>query len=102
TSSFALRDSAQDVVSIGKALNVGTVLEGSVRKADGRIRVTAQLIDAGNGFHLWSETYERPDQDIFALQDEITRAIVAQLRERIPGLSVPEDAGALAAATTGS
>jgi TolB-like protein/Tfp pilus assembly protein PilF len=101
TSSFALRDNAQDVVSIGKALNVRTVLEGSVRKADGKIRVTAQLIDAGNGFHLWSDTYERSDQGIFALQDEITRAIVEQLRQRIPGLTVPAG-DALAQATTGS
>lgn len=101
TSSFALRGNTQDVVSIGKALNVGTVLEGSVRKADGKIRVTAQLIDAGNGFHLWSETYERSDQGIFELQDEITRAIVEQLRTRIPGLAVPAS-DALAQATTGS
>ncbi len=101
TSSFALRDTTQDVVSIGKALNVGTVLEGSVRKADGKVRVTAQLIDAGNGFHLWSETYERSDQGIFELQDEITRAIVEQLRKRIPGLAVPAG-DAVARATTGS
>jgi TolB-like protein/Flp pilus assembly protein TadD len=87
TSSFALRDSDEGVVGIGRLLNVATVLEGSVRKAEGRIRITAQLIDAGNGFRLWTETYERPDQGIFELQDEITTAIVEQLRKRIPGLS---------------
>ena len=99
TSSFALRDSQEDAVSIGRLLHVGTVLEGSVRKADGRVRVTAQLIDASNGFHLWSETYERPDQGIFELQDEITSEIVGQLRERIPGLT-PDRPDAAMRATT--
>lgn len=99
TSSFALRGSDQDAVSIGRLLNVGTVLEGSVRKAGGRIRVTAQLIDASNGFHLWSDTYERPDQGIFDLQDEITTAIVEQLRERIPGLTQDSPDAAMRATT---
>lgn len=83
TSSFAFRGRAGDVRAIGRALNVALVLEGSVRKAGGRIRVTAQLIDAGNGYHLWSETYERGDEDIFGLQDEVTAAIAAQLERRI-------------------
>ncbi len=87
TSSFALRDRQLDVAGIGQALNVATVVEGSVRKAEGRIRVTVQLIDAGNGYHLWSETYERPDQGIFELQDEITADIVDNLQRRIPGLT---------------
>lgn len=87
TSSFALRERRLDVTGIGQALNVATVVEGSVRKAEGRIRITVQLIDAGNGYHLWSESYERPDRDIFDLQDEITTDIVANLRRRIPGLT---------------
>jgi TolB-like protein/Flp pilus assembly protein TadD len=99
TSSFALRGSEQDVKAIGRLLDVGTVLEGSVRKADGMIRVTVQLIDTGSGYHLWSEKYDRSDQGIFDLQDEITGEIVEQLRERIPGLgaSAPD---AAARATT--
>lgn len=87
TSSFALRERKMDVADIGRALNVATVVEGSVRKADGRLRVTVQLIDTGNGYHLWHETYERPDQGIFDLQDEITTDIVDNLCRRIPGLS---------------
>lgn len=83
TSSFALRDFAGDVRDIGRLLNVRWVLEGSVRKAEGRVRVTAQLIDAADGYHVWSETYERPDQDLFALQDEVTAAIAGQLERHV-------------------
>ncbi|HVF34281.1 MAG TPA: tetratricopeptide repeat protein, partial [Candidatus Saccharimonadia bacterium] len=83
TSSFAFRGRADDVRAIGEALDVALLLEGSVRKAGGRIRVTAQLIDASDGFHLWSETYERGDEDIFALQDEVTAAIAAQLEKQV-------------------
>jgi TolB-like protein/Flp pilus assembly protein TadD len=97
TSSFAFREREADIMQIGRRLNVAHVLEGSVRKADGRVRVTAQLIDADDGFHLWSETYERPDQDIFALQDEITGAIADELRERIQGVG-PVAAGGPATA----
>ena len=88
TSSFAFRGRADDVREIGRALGVALVLEGSVRKAGGRIRVTAQLIDAANGYHLWSETYERGDEDIFALQDEVTSAIATQLEQRIGSLEL--------------
>ncbi len=100
TSSFALRDRDLDVTRIGQLLNVGLVLEGSVRKAGGRLRITAQLIDSNNGYHLWSETYERAEKDIFELQDEITQEIVEQLRARIPGL-VTATPDALAKAATG-
>lgn len=86
TSSFALRGRPLDVGDIGRALNVATVVEGSVRKAEGRVRVTVQLIDAASGFHLWSETYDRPDQGIFDLQDELTSDIVDKLRQRLPGI----------------
>ncbi len=88
TSSFAFRDSATDIREIGRALNVRWLLEGSLRIAGGRIRITAQLIDAGDGFHVWSETYERAADDLFALQDEVTDAIAGELSKRIGGIAV--------------
>ena len=80
TSSFAFRGEEQDIRKIGDTLKVSTVLEGSVRKSGERIRITAQLIDVANGYHLWSETYDRELTDIFQIQDEISAAIVAALR----------------------
>src|SRR5262249_2225396 len=71
---------AVKVQEVGKELGVRYVLEGSVRKAGTRVRVTAQLIDATTGYHLWSERYDRELQDIFALQDEIVRKIVTTLK----------------------
>ncbi len=79
TSSFQYKGRNLDVREIGKALGVDTVLEGSVRKSGDRIRVTAQLIRATDGFHLWSQTYDRDLEDVFAVQDEITLAIVDAL-----------------------
>ncbi len=76
TSSFRFRESALDARVIGDSLGVDALLEGSVRKGADRVRITAQLIDAGTGNHLWSETYERRLADIFAVQEEIARAIV--------------------------
>ena len=80
TSSFAYKDREVDVRQIGKELGVSTVLEGSVRQASDQVRITAQLIDAESGFHLWSETYDRKLADVFQVQDEIAKAIVAKLR----------------------
>jgi TolB-like protein len=80
TSSFAFRGEEQDIRKIGDTLKVSTVLEGSVRKSGDRIRITAQLIDVANGYHLWSETFDRKLTDIFQIQDEISAAIVAALR----------------------
>jgi adenylate cyclase len=80
TSSFRFRDSATDARDIGRALNVAAIMEGSVRKSGERVRVTAQLIDAGNGYHLWSENFDRRLEDIFAIQEEIARSIVGALR----------------------
>ena len=80
TSSFAFRQTRDDIREIGRKLNVGFVLEGSVRKENRRVRVTAQLINAVDGYHLWSETYERELNDVFSVQDEISRAIVDRLR----------------------
>ena len=80
TSSFAYKNRNVDVRQIGKELGVEAVLEGSVRQAGDQVRITAQLIDTDNGFHLWSETYDRKLADIFQVQDEIAKAIVDSLR----------------------
>ena len=80
TSSFRFRDATTDARDIGRALNVAAIMEGSVRKAGERVRVTAQLIDAGNGYHLWSENFDRRLEDIFAIQEEIARNVVQALR----------------------
>ncbi|CAN7553752.1 winged helix-turn-helix domain-containing protein [Phenylobacterium sp. LjRoot225] len=80
TTSFSLREVAVGVPELASRLGVSHVLEGSVRKAGGRVRVTAQLIDGATGAHLWAERYDRAVSDIFGLQDELTRAIVEALR----------------------
>ena len=99
TSSFRFKGENRDIIDIGQQLNVGIVLEGSVRKAGPQVRVTAQLIDASNGFHLWSDTYDRQLDNIFAMQDEISAAIVGALGEHL-GLRV--DAGPRNDPTTSS
>src|SRR5437773_748127 len=76
TSSFSFKGKSTGASEVGKKLNVENVLEGTLQREDNRIRVTAELINARNGFHVWSETYEREVQGVFALQDEVTRAIV--------------------------
>jgi adenylate cyclase len=78
-SSFQFRDKSVDVKRIGKELGVGYVVEGSVRRAGNRIRVTAQLVEVATGAHLWAEHYDRDLQDIFEVQDEVVQAIVAVL-----------------------
>ena len=83
TSAFQFKDRDLDVRRIGKELGVESVLEGSVRKAGNRLRVTAQLINVADGYHLWSEKYDRELEDIFAIQDEISLAIVEKLRGRL-------------------
>ncbi|MGA9575223.1 MAG: tetratricopeptide repeat protein, partial [Lysobacterales bacterium] len=80
TSSFKFRNSGSDIAEIGKQLNVATVLEGSVRKSGNQARITAQLIKVDDGFHLWSETYDRELDNIFEVQDEIAQAIVDALK----------------------
>lgn len=80
TSAFAFKGRNVDIREVGRELGVETVLEGSVRQSGEHVRVTAQLIDTETGFHLWSETYDRKLQDIFAVQDEIAKAIVNKLR----------------------
>lgn len=79
TSAFALKNTTLDVRAIGDTLGVATVLEGSVRRSADRIRITAQLIDARTGFHLWAETYDRPMTELFAVQSELASQIVRAL-----------------------
>jgi TolB-like protein len=76
TSAFRFRGRETDIKEIGQQLNVSIILEGSVRKAGKRLRITAQLINIADGYHLWSERYDREMEDIFAIQDEITAAII--------------------------
>jgi len=83
TSTFSFRDRSVDVREIGRALNARYVVEGSVRRAGGRVRVTAQLIDADSAHHLWAQHYDRAAEDIFAVQDELTRAIVAMIEPEL-------------------
>lgn len=85
TSSFSFRGRQTDIRSIGAALNVAHVLEGSVRTNGDRVRITAQLINVENGYHLWSEVYERGTDDIFAIQDEIARSVAEELKVILVG-----------------
>jgi serine/threonine-protein kinase len=85
TSTFRFRGEGVDIREIGEKLNVGTLLEGSVRKAGNRLRVTAQLINVADGYHLWSKRFDREMHDIFDIQDEIARAIVDQLKVKLVG-----------------
>jgi TolB-like protein/Tfp pilus assembly protein PilF len=85
TSSFAFKGKAVDIAEIAKRLNVAHVLEGSVRKSGNKIRITAQLIRTADSTHLWSETYDRPLKDIFAVQDEIAGAIAQALQIQLAG-----------------
>jgi TolB-like protein/Flp pilus assembly protein TadD len=80
TSSFAFKGKNEDVGEIGRKLKVSTVLEGSVRKMGNRLRITAQLVNVADGYHLWSERYDREMEDVFAIQDDISQAIVKALK----------------------
>ena len=85
TSAFQFKDRDIDIQKIGEQLKVKTVLEGSIRKSGNRLRITAQLINVEDGFHIWSEKYDRDLDDIFAIQDEISLAIVDKLKVRLLG-----------------
>ena len=87
TSSFSFKGKNEEVPDIARKLQVRMVLEGSVRKQDDRVRITAQLIDAQKGYHVWSQTYDRKLSDIFAIQDEIAKAIGDELQVQIAGAS---------------
>ena len=85
TSSFAFKGKHEDLREIGQKLNVATLLEGSVRKAGNRVRITVQLVKVADGYHLWSETYDRTLDDIFAVQDDIARAVSKALHVTLLG-----------------
>jgi TolB-like protein/DNA-binding winged helix-turn-helix (wHTH) protein/Tfp pilus assembly protein PilF len=89
TSSFQFKGKDADLRSIGQKLNVGTVLEGSVNTDGNRVRIAAQLISVDNGFQLWSDSYERNLNDVFAMQDEIARAVAAELKVKLLNGSAP-------------
>jgi len=97
TSSFAFKGKNEDMREIGRQLGVKTVLEGSVRKVGNKVRVTAQLIDTRNGYHRWSESYDRNIEDIFSVQDEIAKAITNKLKE---SFSLTSPAGKMVKAYT--
>jgi serine/threonine protein kinase/Flp pilus assembly protein TadD len=80
TSSFAFKATTEDIRQVGKKLDVATVLEGSVRKAGNKLRITAQLVNVADGYQLWSQRYDRDMEDVFAIQDEIAQNIVKALR----------------------
>ncbi|HEV7595966.1 MAG TPA: protein kinase, partial [Gemmatimonadaceae bacterium] len=83
TSTFALKGKSLNITEIGQLLNVKTVLEGSVRRMGNRVRISAQLINAHDGYHIWSERYDREIEDVFAIQDEIARTIVNRLKVKL-------------------
>jgi serine/threonine-protein kinase len=93
TSAFSFRDAAKDVRRIGRDLGVATVLEGSVQRAGDRLRVTAQLVKTSDGLHLWSESFDRDTKDIFAVQDEVARAVVAALKGKLVADAGPAAGG---------
>jgi adenylate cyclase len=85
SSAFSFKGRHVDARAVGEQLNVRTVLEGSVRRVDNQLRVTVQLVNAADGFHLWSERYDREIEDVFAIQDEIARSIARRLQVEIEG-----------------
>ncbi len=85
TSSFQFKGKTEDLRTVGEKLNVGNILEGSVRKEGNKVRITAQLIKAADGFHLWSETYDRELDDIFTVQEDIARSVAASLKVKLLG-----------------
>lgn len=90
TSSFAFKGKNEDIRDIGRELGVETVLEGSVRKAGKKVRITAQLINVQDGYHFWSENYDRKVEDIFAVQDDISLKIAEKMREHFGHFNIQE------------
>ena len=97
TSAFSFKGKDATVSSIGRALNVSSILEGSVRKSGNRLRITVQLVNPADGYHIWSERYDRELQDVFDIQDEIALAVVDALKVKLLG---PEKAAVLKRHTT--
>jgi serine/threonine protein kinase/Tfp pilus assembly protein PilF len=96
TSAFAFKGKDEDVRRIGAALGVRTVLEGSIRQSGRKIRIAAQLVNVADGYHLWSERFDREMEDVFAVQDEISRSIAETLKVRL----LPAEAASIAARGT--
>jgi TolB-like protein/Flp pilus assembly protein TadD len=94
TSAFRFKGQDADIADIGRQLQVAHVLEGSVRKDGARLRITAQLIDAGNGYHLWSQTFDADAGDVFKVQDDISTAIAAALKTQLMGRTPGAGGGA--------
>jgi TolB-like protein len=92
TSAFAFKGKAEDLKTVGRTLGVAHVLEGSVRRSGNQLRITTQLINTDTGFHLWSQTYDRPLTDIFAIQDDIARAVAGALQVTL-GVGVGREPG---------
>ena len=90
TSAFAFKKMNKDIRDIGAELNVSHVLEGSVRRSANQVRITAQLINTNDGFHIWSEVFDRDLEDIFQVQDEISKKITAKLKENVKEIVAPE------------
>jgi TolB-like protein/cytochrome c-type biogenesis protein CcmH/NrfG len=88
TSSFAFKDERIDIREIGKKLNVAHVVEGSVRRSERALRITAQLISAEDGYHLWSEQFERDHGDVFRIQEEIALSVAGRLLEEVAGVEL--------------
>src|SRR5439155_19496244 len=83
SSSFTFKDKAADIKDVGRRLGVRYVLQGAVRKASGKVRITGQLIEAATGAHIWADKFERDMTDIFALQDELTVAVVSAIEPKL-------------------
>jgi len=93
SSAYTFKGKGGTVAEVGRALNVATVLEGSVRKAGNRMRISVQLIKVADGYHLWSETYDRTLEDIFAVQDDIAQSVLKELRTTLMGEAADAKAG---------
>jgi adenylate cyclase len=93
SSAFTFKNKNATVADVGRALNVGAVLEGSVRKSGNRVRISVQLVNVADGYHLWAESYDRTFEDIFAVQDDIAQSVVKELRSTL--LGEPVDAMAV-------
>ena len=91
TSAFSFKGKQTTVAEIGRILNVASVLEGSIRTAGNRVRISVQLVKVADGYHLWSETYDRTMDDIFAVQDDIAQSVVEELRSRLLGEAPREE-----------
>ena len=102
TSAFSFKGTQVDIPTVAKKLNVGAILEGSVRKAGDRVRITAQLVHVATDSHLWSQTYDRTLEDIFAIQDDIAQSVVKELRSTLLGEGADKEAiAAVASAVKG-